>query len=149
MTGLCRAGLRLASRLGAVLFRTTLAEPGTGVEATIDGHTLTYPAYHGDEAGPGQWHTAINLDILALTCHARRRGWNIRVTSAYLPERILRAAEPLQALLPRRSTAERHDLRRGLRAPPFPPVCAGSGRATLLVIREQSPDHRQEERFPP
>ncbi|MFF2407220.1 Imm49 family immunity protein [Streptomyces sp. NPDC058092] len=199
-------GLRLASRLGAVLFRTTLAEPGTGVEATIDGRTLTHPAYRGADAGPGQWHTAanlalisgsredlaalvlsgsavlgedgsafasyrralhdylrcadpepatdraltdcekargwgflpppavlfsqlvegdeesfnlalldaleahhdhyrvadraddpdaaINLDILALTCHARRRGWNIRVTSAYLPERILRAAEP-------------------------------------------------------
>ncbi|WP_432705890.1 immunity 49 family protein [Actinoallomurus iriomotensis] len=37
---------------------------------------------------------AINLDILALTCHARRRGWNIRVTSPYLPPRLLQAAEP-------------------------------------------------------
>ncbi|MFE9650825.1 Imm49 family immunity protein [Streptomyces sp. NPDC006365] len=36
----------------------------------------------------------INLDILALTCHARRRGWNIRVTSPYLPTRVLLAAEP-------------------------------------------------------
>ncbi|WP_461068493.1 immunity 49 family protein [Streptomyces pseudoechinosporeus] len=37
---------------------------------------------------------AINLDILALTCHARRRGWSIGVTSPYLPARILGAAEP-------------------------------------------------------
>lgn len=28
---------------------------------------------------------AINIDILALTCHARRRGWTIRVESPYLP----------------------------------------------------------------
>lgn len=193
--------LRLAAELGAALFRTTLAEPGTDVEVTIDGHTLSYPAYHGDQAGPGAWHTAlnfaliggrrqdvaalvlsgsarlkadgsafasyrralhdylrgvdpepaadraledcekarawgffpppavllsqlvegdeesfnlalvdalethrdhyrvadraddadavINLDILALACHARRRGWNIRVISPYLPPRLL------------------------------------------------------------
>ncbi|QKW10560.1 immunity 49 family protein [Streptomyces sp. NA04227] len=36
---------------------------------------------------------AVNLDILALTCHAIRRGWNIRVNSAYLPPRFLAAAE--------------------------------------------------------
>lgn len=193
--------LRLAAELGAALFRTTLAEPGTDVEVTIGGSTLNYPAYHGDQAGPGAWHTAlnfaliggrrediaalvlsgsarlegdgsafasyrralhdyfrgvdpepasdraledcekarnwgffpppgvlfsqlvegdeesfnlalidalethrdhyrvadragdsdaaINLDILALACHARRRGWNIRVSSAYLPPRLL------------------------------------------------------------
>ncbi|MFD8866437.1 immunity 49 family protein [Streptomyces sp. NPDC059590] len=193
--------LRLAAELGAALFRTTLAEPGTDVEVTIGGSTLGYPAYHGDQAGPGAWHTAlnfaliggrrediaalvlsgsarlegdgsafasyrralhdyfrgvdpepatdraledcekarnwgffpppgvlfsqlvegdeesfnlalidaleahrdhyrvadragdsdaaINLDILALACHARRRGWNIRVSSAYLPPRLL------------------------------------------------------------
>ncbi|MFE4018687.1 Imm49 family immunity protein [Streptomyces sp. NPDC059101] len=34
---------------------------------------------------------AINLDILALTCHARRKGWNIQVTSPYLPQRLLQA----------------------------------------------------------
>jgi hypothetical protein len=173
---------------------------------TINGRALTYPAYHGDEAGPGHWHTAtnlalitgtredlaplvlagstilkkdgsafasyrqalhdylrgvapepatdravrdcdkaktwgffpppavlfsqlvegdeesfnlalldaleahrdhyevadraddsdaaINLDVLALTCHARRRGWNIRVISPYLPPRLLHKAEP-------------------------------------------------------
>ncbi|MEU5102015.1 Imm49 family immunity protein [Streptomyces sp. NPDC021354] len=193
--------LRLAAELGAALFRTTLAEPGTDVEVTIGGSTLGYPAYHGDQAGAGAWHTAlnfaliggrrediaalvlsgsarlegdgsafasyrralhdyfrgvdpepatdraledcekarnwgffpppgvlfsqlvegdeesfnlalidalethrdhyrvadragdsdaaINLDILALACHARRRGWNIRVSSAYLPPRLL------------------------------------------------------------
>ncbi|MFD3440452.1 immunity 49 family protein [Streptomyces sp. NPDC058685] len=36
----------------------------------------------------------INLEILALTCHARRRGWEIRVESPYLPQRLLLAAEP-------------------------------------------------------
>jgi Immunity protein 49 len=37
---------------------------------------------------------AIDLDILALTCHARRRGWNIRVASPDLPPRLNQAAEP-------------------------------------------------------
>ncbi|OAR25187.1 hypothetical protein A8W25_05915 [Streptomyces sp. ERV7] len=37
---------------------------------------------------------SVNLDILALACHARRRGWDIRVESAYLPQGLLRAAEP-------------------------------------------------------
>ncbi|MGW0390977.1 Imm49 family immunity protein [Streptomyces sp. NPDC003042] len=196
--------LRLASQLGAALFRATLAEPGATAEVTIDGNTLAYPAYHGDEAGPGAWQTAtnlalitgrredlaalvlsgasrlegdgsacasyrqalhdylrggeaepaaeravrdcekvkgwgffpppgvllsqlvegdeesfnlaladaleahrdhyqvadrttgsdaaINLDVLALTCHARRRGWSIRVSSPYLPRRLVQGA---------------------------------------------------------
>lgn len=37
---------------------------------------------------------SINLDILALACHARRRGWTIRVESRYLPPSLLRAAQP-------------------------------------------------------
>ncbi|WP_346766456.1 Imm49 family immunity protein [Streptomyces sp. A1547] len=37
---------------------------------------------------------AINLNVLALACHARRRGWNIRVESPYPPQRLLEAAEP-------------------------------------------------------
>ncbi|MQS12833.1 hypothetical protein F7Q99_11145 [Streptomyces kaniharaensis] len=37
---------------------------------------------------------ALDLGILALTCHARRRGWTIRVESPYLPPRLLQAAEP-------------------------------------------------------
>ncbi|WP_371784902.1 immunity 49 family protein [Streptosporangium subroseum] len=197
--------LRLASQLAAALFRITLAEPGTDVDVTINGRALTYPVYHGDEAGPGHWHTAanlalisgtrenlaplvlagstvlkkdnsafasyrealhdylrgaapesateravrdcdkarswgffpppavlfsqlvegdeesfnlalldaldahrdhyevadrsddsdaaINLDVLALACHARRRGWNIRVVSPYLPPRLLQEAK--------------------------------------------------------
>ncbi|MGH4029280.1 Imm49 family immunity protein [Actinomycetota bacterium Odt1-20B] len=38
---------------------------------------------------------AVNLHILALTCHARRRGWNIHISSPYLPARLLQAANPL------------------------------------------------------
>ncbi|WP_432007043.1 Imm49 family immunity protein [Streptomyces parvus] len=41
---------------------------------------------------------SINLDILALACHARRRGWAIRVDSPYLPQDLLRAAEPFQGI---------------------------------------------------
>ncbi|MFI1370326.1 immunity 49 family protein [Streptomyces griseochromogenes] len=37
---------------------------------------------------------SVNLDILALACHARRRGWAIRVDSPYLPQDLLWAAEP-------------------------------------------------------
>lgn len=38
--------------------------------------------------------TSVNLDALALACHARRRGWAIRVESPYLPHYLVRAAEP-------------------------------------------------------
>ncbi|MCX4545926.1 immunity 49 family protein [Streptomyces sp. NBC_01565] len=38
---------------------------------------------------------ALDLDTLALACHAHRsRGWPIRVASPYLPPRLLRAAKP-------------------------------------------------------
>ncbi len=37
---------------------------------------------------------AVNLDALALACHARRRGWAVRVESPYLPQSLLQAAEP-------------------------------------------------------
>ncbi|MGW0392896.1 immunity 49 family protein [Streptomyces sp. NPDC003042] len=200
------ATLRLASRIGAALFRIALAEPGTEAEVTIDGRTLRYPAERKEEAGAHNWQKATafalitgaredlaplvltgpafarpdgsafsayrealhaylkgtdpepaaqralqqaekardwgfamppavllsqlvegdeesfnlaladaleahrdyyqvadraddpdascNLDILALACHARRRGWDIRVESPYLPQGLLRAAEP-------------------------------------------------------
>ncbi|MFJ7586711.1 immunity 49 family protein [Streptomyces sp. NPDC097617] len=200
------ATLRLASRVGAALFRIALAEPGIEVEVSIDGRTLRYRAKRGEDAGAGSWQTAtafalitgaredlaplvltgpafarpdgsafaayrealhaylkgaepeaaaqralqeaekardwgfamppavllsqlvegdeesfnlaladaleahrayyevadradhpgvsVNLDILALACHARRRGWDIRVESPYLPQELLRAAEP-------------------------------------------------------
>ncbi|MFF1560909.1 Imm49 family immunity protein [Streptomyces sp. NPDC058279] len=39
---------------------------------------------------------SVNLDILALACHARRRGWAIRVESPYLPQDLLQAAEPFR-----------------------------------------------------
>ncbi|WP_241777912.1 immunity 49 family protein [Streptomyces sp. CT34] len=195
------ANLRLASQLGAALFRIALADPGTEAEVTIDGRTLRYPATRDENTSPGHWEVAvnfalitgaredlaplvltgptysvkdssafaayrvalhdylraadpepateealreiekakdwgffpppavlfsqlvdgdeesfnlaladaleahrdhyriadraddcdaaINLDILALTCHARRKGWNIQVTSPYLPQRLL------------------------------------------------------------
>ncbi|MBB4792055.1 immunity 49 family protein [Streptomyces nodosus] len=205
-TGLQLRNLRLAAEAGAALFSTTLAQPDAEVQVTIDGHPVTYRAYHGEMAGPGVWHTAVNLalitgrrenlaplvlagptrvgkdesafaayrralhdylrgedpeaatelalqecekartwgflpppavlfsqlvegdeesfqlalldaleahrdhyaigdratdpdaalslDILALACHARRRGWEIRVRSPYLPARLLEAAKP-------------------------------------------------------
>ncbi|MGW1188176.1 Imm49 family immunity protein [Streptomyces sp. NPDC002559] len=37
---------------------------------------------------------AVDLGILALACHARRRGWAVRVESPYLPQVVLEAAEP-------------------------------------------------------
>ncbi|MFD7164882.1 Imm49 family immunity protein [Streptomyces violascens] len=43
---------------------------------------------------PGDPDASVNLDILALACHARRRGWAIHVESPYLPQDLLRAAEP-------------------------------------------------------
>ncbi|MFD4241014.1 Imm49 family immunity protein [Streptomyces sp. NPDC058525] len=200
------ANLRLASQVGAALFRTALAEPGTEAEVTVDGRKLRYPASRGEDAGAGNWQNAtafalitgvredlaplvlagpaiagkdgsafaayrealhaylkggdpgpvaeralreveqarewgffpppavllsqlvegdeesfnlaladaleahrdhhqvadraddanatIDLDVLALACHARRRGWNIRVASPYLPLRLVEAAEP-------------------------------------------------------
>ncbi|OKJ95211.1 hypothetical protein AMK26_30425 [Streptomyces sp. CB03234] len=201
------ANLRLASQLGAALFRIALAEPGTEVEVTVDGQNLRYPAARGEEASAGNWENAtafalitgvrenlaplvlagpavagkdgsafaafrealhaylrgadpesateralrevekakdwgffpppavllsqlvegdeesfnlaladaleahrdhyrvadraddpdatIDLNVLALACHARRRGWDIRVESPYLPQRLLKAAEPV------------------------------------------------------
>jgi hypothetical protein len=40
--------------------------------------------------------TTIDLNVPALACHARRRGWDIRVESPYLPQRLLDADEPVQ-----------------------------------------------------
>ncbi|MFF2198717.1 immunity 49 family protein [Streptomyces sp. NPDC058157] len=203
------ATLRLASALGAALFRLALAEPGTETEVTIGGRTLRYTAERSNHAGPGNWQWAtafalitgvredlaplvltgptfahpdgsaftayrgalhvyltgtepeaaaqralreaekakdwglpmppavllsqlvegdeesfnlaladaleahrayyqvadrgdspevsVDLDVLALACHARRRGWAVRVDSPYLPQDVLRAAAPLPA----------------------------------------------------
>ncbi|MDX3539001.1 Imm49 family immunity protein [Streptomyces sp. MB09-01] len=201
------ANLRLASQLGAAVFRIALAEPGTEAEVTIDGQNLRYPAARGEAAGADNWTSAvafalitgvredlapvvlagpaiagkdgsafasyrealhayltgvdaepaaqralrgaekakewgffpppavllsqlvegdeesfnlaladaleahrdhyqvadradtldvaIDLNVLALACHARRRGWDIRVESPYLPQRLLKAAQPV------------------------------------------------------
>ncbi|MGE7391202.1 Imm49 family immunity protein [Streptomyces sp. NPDC004126] len=37
----------------------------------------------------------LDLDVLALACHARRRGWEVRVESEYLPARLLSEARPV------------------------------------------------------
>ncbi|MFD7912082.1 immunity 49 family protein [Streptomyces sp. NPDC059752] len=42
----------------------------------------------------GGAEAAVDFDVLALACHARRRGWRIRVSSPYLPESLLGAARP-------------------------------------------------------
>jgi hypothetical protein len=39
--------------------------------------------------------TTIDLNVPALACHARRQGWEIRVESPYLPQRLLDAVEPV------------------------------------------------------
>nr|WP_040908097.1 immunity 49 family protein [Streptomyces griseoflavus] len=200
------ANLRLASQLGAALFRIALAEPGTEAEVRVAGRNLRYPASRGETGGAAGWEkatafalitgvredlaplvltgpefagkdgsaytayrqalhayltgvdcelaaeralqeagkakdwgffprpavllsqlvegdeasfnlaladaldahrdhyqvadraddpdAAIDLNVLALACHARRRGWEILVESPYLPRRLLRAAEP-------------------------------------------------------
>ncbi|MER6746678.1 immunity 49 family protein [Streptomyces fungicidicus] len=200
------ANLRLASQLGAALFRIALAEPGTEAEVRVAGRNLRYPASRGETGGAAGWEkatafalitgvredlaplvltgpefagkdgsaytayrqalhayltgvdcelaaeralqeagkaedwgffprpavllsqlvegdeasfnlaladaleahrdhyqvadraddpdAAIDLNVLALACHARRRGWEILVESPYLPQRLLQAAEP-------------------------------------------------------
>ncbi|MET9398084.1 Imm49 family immunity protein [Kitasatospora sp. NPDC002965] len=40
--------------------------------------------------------SAVDLAVLGLACHARRRGWRIRVDSPYLPKRLLATAEPFR-----------------------------------------------------
>ncbi len=54
----------------------------------------THRAYYEVADRAGDPDASVNLDILALACHARRRGWAIRVESPYLPPSVLRAAEP-------------------------------------------------------
>ncbi|MFJ2866521.1 Imm49 family immunity protein [Kitasatospora sp. NPDC087314] len=58
------AGLRLASQLGAALFRIALAEPGTEAEVSIDGRTVRYPATRGEDSGPGHWQLALDLALI-------------------------------------------------------------------------------------
>ncbi|MGW1764335.1 Imm49 family immunity protein [Streptomyces sp. NPDC002073] len=50
---------------------------------------------HYSVADRGETTAALlNLDVLALACHARRRGWEIRVESDYLPARLLSGTAP-------------------------------------------------------
>ncbi|WP_414720023.1 immunity 49 family protein [Streptomyces sp.] len=56
----------------------------------LEAHRAYYEvADRSDDPG-----VSVNLDVLALVCHARRRGWAVRVESPYLPQYLLRAAEP-------------------------------------------------------
>ncbi|WP_405533698.1 hypothetical protein OG592_37075 [Streptomyces avidinii] len=58
------ATLRLASQMGAALFRIALADPDTEVEVFIGGRTLRYPAKRGEEAGAGYWQTAVSFALI-------------------------------------------------------------------------------------
>ncbi|MER0477478.1 hypothetical protein ABR737_03755 [Streptomyces sp. Edi2] len=58
------ANLRLASQLGAALFRIALAEPGTEAEVTIDGRTVAYTAARDENMSPGHWQTATNFALV-------------------------------------------------------------------------------------
>ncbi|CAL9650766.1 hypothetical protein SUDANB120_06618 (plasmid) [Streptomyces sp. enrichment culture] len=54
----------------------------------------THRAYYQVADRADHPDVSVNLDVLALACHARRRGWAIRVESPYLPQRLLQTAEP-------------------------------------------------------
>ncbi|MEU9046966.1 MULTISPECIES: immunity 49 family protein [unclassified Kitasatospora] len=56
--------LRLASRLGAAVFRVALAEPGTEAEVTIDGRSLRFPACRDTDFGPAFWETALSYALI-------------------------------------------------------------------------------------
>lgn len=66
-------------------FNLALAD---ALEAHRDHH-----AVGGRAEGAGA-DAAVCFDVLALACHARRRGWRIRVSSPYLPESLLGSARP-------------------------------------------------------
>ncbi|WP_432054218.1 immunity 49 family protein [Streptomyces sp. bgisy022] len=56
--------LRLASGTGAALFRIALAEPGTEVEVSVDGHRLRCTAERGEHADAGTWQKATALALI-------------------------------------------------------------------------------------
>lgn len=66
-------------------FNLALAD---ALEAHRDYHSV------GDRLFGAGADAAVDFDVLALACHARRRGWRIRVSSPYLPEILLGAANP-------------------------------------------------------
>ncbi|MFA7767573.1 immunity 49 family protein [Streptomyces sp. NRRL S-448] len=66
-------------------FNLALAD---ALEAHRDYHSV------GDQLFGAGADAAVDFDVLALACHARRRGWRIRVSSPYLPEILLGAANP-------------------------------------------------------
>ncbi|MFI1060609.1 immunity 49 family protein [Streptomyces spororaveus] len=66
-------------------FNLALAD---ALEAHRDHHAV------GDRAEGAGADAAVCFDVLALACHARRRGWRIRVSSPYLPESLLGSARP-------------------------------------------------------
>ncbi|MEU3572443.1 immunity 49 family protein [Kitasatospora sp. NPDC036755] len=58
------ADLRLASEMGAALFRIALADPGTTVAVPLAGRTVHFPATCDEESWPGRWHLALNLALI-------------------------------------------------------------------------------------
>ncbi|GAA2606273.1 MULTISPECIES: Imm49 family immunity protein [Streptomyces] len=68
----------------------TASRSASALADALEAHRAHYQV--ADRAdGPD---ASLDLDVLALACHARRRGWEIRVESPYLPRDLLRAAEP-------------------------------------------------------
>ncbi|MER6704030.1 immunity 49 family protein [Streptomyces fumanus] len=58
-------------------------------------HASSQVADRADDPDAG-----INLDILGLAAHARRRGWAVRVESPYLQQSVLWEARPLRGTGP-------------------------------------------------
>ncbi|WP_231633052.1 Imm49 family immunity protein, partial [Streptomyces clavuligerus] len=58
---------------------------GDAQRFALEEHRAYYQVGDRNDYGQG----AISPDILALACHARRRGWPVRVDSPYLPPELL------------------------------------------------------------
>ncbi|MGR4878726.1 immunity 49 family protein [Streptomyces sp. LARHCF249] len=74
-----------------------LSQPVEGDEKSFNLALLDALEAHGDHCGVSDRaerpDAAVDLDVPALACHARRRGWDIKVSSPYLPPRLLETAE--------------------------------------------------------
>ncbi|MFD7866657.1 immunity 49 family protein [Streptomyces sp. NPDC057682] len=99
------AALRAVRQARALGNRTFPAPPAVLLSQLVEGDEESFSLALADALEAHRAHyqvadraddpdAAVAPDVLALACHARRRGWEILVRSPYLPEEILRAAEP-------------------------------------------------------